>query len=148
LTFTNTALLVAANLAVLTYNIGVLIYALPVPSRRLKRLAPKLIEDGLYAAVIVTGFTALLYASDYIAAISTLTLADVANWLHSILNMVFIEYYTAKLFSAILAFIPGGGAAASRATRSTPDGGLEGLGRGSWRRWRRLQGLSRRARQP
>lgn len=110
---TQTALVVAANLAILTYNIGVLVYMLPIPSRRIKRLAPKLIEDGIYSAILVTSFATMLYISDLIASMSTLTLADVADWLNGVLQSFLSQYLAGKLLASLAAIVPGAGAAAA-----------------------------------
>lgn len=100
-------LMIAAQLSILTYNIGVLIYALPVPSRRLKRWAPILIEDGLYAALLMLLFTLMMYASDYIASYSGVTLQAVAKWLEEILHTFYITYLFTKAGIAAVAILPG-----------------------------------------
>ena len=110
---TRTALVIAANLAILTYNIGVLIYMLPIPSRRIKRLAPKLIEDGIYSAILVTSFATMLYISDLIASMSTVTLADIADWLNDVLQSFLSQYLAGKMLAALAAMVPGAGAAAA-----------------------------------
>lgn len=100
-------LMIAAQLSILTYNIGALIYALPIPSRRLKRWAPILIEDGLYAALLMLLFTVMMYISDYIASYSGVTLTSVAKWLEEILHTFFITYLFTKAGIAAVAIIPG-----------------------------------------
>ncbi len=65
--FEGDILIVTYRLAVLTFYIGVLIYALPIPWRPLKKWAPTLIIDGLVAAGMAAGFYAILGASDKIA---------------------------------------------------------------------------------
>ncbi len=61
-------LLVAYRLAILTFYIGVLVYALPIPLAGLKRWAPILMGDAVLAAGIALLFYTLLDASDMIAA--------------------------------------------------------------------------------
>lgn len=100
-------LMIAAQLSILTYNIGALIYALPVPSRRLKRWAPVLIEDSLYAALLMLLFTAIMYVSDYIASYSGVTLQSVAKWLEEVLHTFFLTYVFTKAGIAAVALLPG-----------------------------------------
>ncbi len=99
-------LLLAAQLAVLTYNIGVLLYALPVPSRRIKRWAPVLIEDGLYAALLFSLFSLMLYLSDYMSLYSGVTLSQVAEWLRTVMSNIVLLYLSAKIFASALSRIP------------------------------------------
>ncbi len=53
-------LALALNLAVLTYFIGVLIYALPIPLRSFKRWGARLIVDSITAATIIASYNLLL----------------------------------------------------------------------------------------
>jgi len=46
-------LILAYRIAMLTFYTGVLIYALPIPIRGLKRWAPTLIEDSIVAAILI-----------------------------------------------------------------------------------------------
>jgi|GEM_PF-6060107 len=109
LTSTYKLLVIAANLTVLTYYLGVLIYALPVPSRRVKKWAPLLIEDSIYAAIMILLFAVILYASDYIAAFSGTTLAEVANWIKSSMHKEVFTYVIGRLATIPLYLLPVGG---------------------------------------
>jgi len=60
-------LLVAYKLAILTFYIGVLLYALPIPWPPLKRWAPRLIVDGIFVTSITFLFYGLFEVSDYVA---------------------------------------------------------------------------------
>lgn len=61
-------LVTAYKLSLLTFYIGVLIYALPIPLPGLKRWAPTLMADSILAAALVFLVYTLLDLSDYIAA--------------------------------------------------------------------------------
>jgi len=59
-------LMIASDLAMLTYMIGVLILALPIPYRPLKSWGPKLLVDSLTAAVLISSITIIISAGDII----------------------------------------------------------------------------------
>ncbi len=61
-------LLVAFKLGVLTFYIGVLVYALPIPWRPLKKWAPMLIWDGIASAMLSMLFYFAVEASNEIAS--------------------------------------------------------------------------------
>lgn len=60
-------LLLAYKLSILTFNLGVLVYALPAPWPPLKAWAPRLIADAVLAAALSLLFYTLLGASDWVA---------------------------------------------------------------------------------
>jgi len=62
----NDALLIAYKLSILTFYLGVLIYALPIPWRGFKRWAPTLIIDGIFTASLSLIFYLLFDAANYI----------------------------------------------------------------------------------
>jgi len=59
-------LLIAYKLAILTFYIGVLIYALPIPWRGIKRWGPTLIIDGILTAGFVLIFHLLFELTDFL----------------------------------------------------------------------------------
>jgi hypothetical protein len=113
MTIVSEALIIAGQLAILTYNIGILIYMLPIPLRSVKSWAPRLIEDGIYAALLITLFSTILYVSDYIGSFSTVSLEDVASWINYMMNDIILAYLLTRIVSSFLYLIPGGGAIAS-----------------------------------
>ena len=113
MTIVSEALIIAGQLAILTYNIGILIYMLPIPLRSVKSWAPRLIEDGIYAALLITLFSTILYISDYIGSFSTVSLEDVASWINYMMNDIILAYLLTRIASSFLYLIPGGGAIAS-----------------------------------
>ena len=58
--FIDTVLNAAFALSVLTYYLGVLIYAIPIPWYGIKRWAPLLIFDGLLAASLTLFFNDII----------------------------------------------------------------------------------------
>ncbi len=103
----NTVLIVALQLCVLTYYLGVLVYMLPLPSRRIKRWGPVLIEDSLYAAFLISILSLILYASDYISSFSGYTLAEVIGYIRTNIIALFITNYIARITIMFLSIIPG-----------------------------------------
>jgi len=57
-------LLVSISLAGLTYALGALIYALPLPLRGVKRWAPLLMSDALLTFVMSIAYSAIIYAAN------------------------------------------------------------------------------------
>lgn len=57
---------VAYYLAFLTFYLGVLIYALPIPWRGLKSWAPRLIGDSILAIIMITLYIAIVGSTDYL----------------------------------------------------------------------------------
>ncbi len=55
----------ALNLAILTYFIGVLILALPIPYRQLKKWGIRLISDAVLAAVLISAYNIILSIGDF-----------------------------------------------------------------------------------
>ncbi|RUM47130.1 MAG: hypothetical protein DSY37_03485 [Hyperthermus sp.] len=113
MSFVNELLLIAAQLSVLTYNVGVLLYMLPLPMRSVKYLGQRMIEDGIFSAVLISIFATLLYASDYVGSFSGYTLGDIARWLHKLINYIMTEYMTFRIMAALVSLVPGGGYIAS-----------------------------------
>jgi len=74
------ALIVAYKLAILTFYLGVLIYALPLPWRPLKKWGPQLLWDGVTAALLAALFYTLIEASNWIAAILGGSWRFFENW--------------------------------------------------------------------
>jgi len=58
---------IAYYLSILTFYLGVLIYALPIPITGLKRWGPRLISDAFFVASLTFGFYAITNAATYIA---------------------------------------------------------------------------------
>ena len=91
-------LLLATQISVLTYHVGVLIYLAPIPIRSLKRWAPLLIQDSIWAVILALSFSALLYLSDLIASWSGYTLQDVVFYAKSRMSAILTAQFILKMF--------------------------------------------------
>jgi len=78
-------LILAYSLAILTYYLGVLIYAIPIPWWGIKKWAPTLIYDALAASLLVLMFS---------------TIVELVNYLGSLLNVdwqAYFEWLTSRI---------------------------------------------------
>ena len=96
--FTQTALEIASTLGDLTYMLGALIYALPVPFRGLKDWGPTLIKDGVYAVFL----SAFYYGIISLASQYAPSWHSYLKWLHGNTNTM--EIY-ATIFSLLTGII-------------------------------------------
>ncbi|AWR94373.1 DNA import protein CedA [Acidianus brierleyi] len=84
---------IAFNLAILTYFIGVLLMGSPIPVYGIKKWGPKLISDGIYSAVLVNSFEAILYFSQQISNIIGSNWTSFYNWIYQVIAQE-LEIYT------------------------------------------------------
>ncbi|MDM7275657.1 MAG: hypothetical protein P3X22_006025 [Thermoprotei archaeon] len=94
--------ILAIKLAILTFYLGVLVYALPLPLRSIKKWAPELLSDGVQAL-----FIALIYGTLYVASLNlagllggSWTLLDV--WIKKSVGVI----VNIKMFLAALGAVP------------------------------------------
>jgi hypothetical protein len=59
-------LLIAYYLSILTFYLGVLIYALPIPLTGLKKWAPRLLTDAFFIAILTLSLGTIINVADYI----------------------------------------------------------------------------------
>ena len=71
----------ALNLAILTYFIGVLILALPIPYRQLKKWGIRLLSDAIMAAVLISAYNIILGIGDFILSLLGYSWAGFMGWL-------------------------------------------------------------------
>ena len=71
----------AFNLAILTYFIGVLILALPIPHKQLKKWGLKLLSDAIMAAVLISAYNMILGIGDFILNMLGYSWAGFMTWL-------------------------------------------------------------------
>jgi hypothetical protein len=93
-------LVLAMQLAVLSYYIGVLIYMLPIPSRRLKRLGPLLIEDSIQSAILISILNVVAWLSEWVSSLSGLTLEDTVSYIRESMSTAILINYFARMLSA------------------------------------------------
>ena len=93
---------VAYKLSMLSFYLGVLVYALPVPWRGVKRWAPILIADGIFTLVLLLSMDVILHTSNTIARIAGGSWELFQSWLTRILG-VLLDF---KLVIASLKMLP------------------------------------------
>lgn len=92
--------LLAMKLSMLTFYIGVLIYALPVPSSFIKRWAPALIGDSLIAFLIALSYNILYSAADSLALMLGGSKTLFLDWYSQALSVsMFVKMVAAALES-------------------------------------------------
>ena len=74
-------LLLATNLALLTYIIGVIVLALPIPYKGIRKWGILLIVDALSAMVLISIYGALLYMGDFILNLLGYSWDSFFSWL-------------------------------------------------------------------
>ena len=81
-------LLIAYKLSLLTFYIGVLIYALPIPWRSFKRWGPTLIVDGIFSMALVMAFSLIFIGVEELQQLLGGSWTFYFMWLSSLLNWV------------------------------------------------------------
>ncbi|ABM81121.1 hypothetical protein [Hyperthermus butylicus] len=99
-------LAIASQLAVLTYYLGVLIYALPLPIYRLKKWAPILIQDSIWAAILIFTYSLLLSFSDSLAGYSGISLESLVAYMQLVIAIVMSVNFIARAFITSLSMLP------------------------------------------
>lgn len=79
----NDLITIAFSLGILTYYLGVLIISLPIPSSGLKRWGPTLLTDGIYVAVLVFVYKAVIVAMDLLLDYLGSSWGNFFTWLTS-----------------------------------------------------------------
>ena len=98
----NDLLGLAYRLVVLTFDLGVLIYAMPVPIHGLKRWAPRLIQDSILAFILIAVFDFSFRASNTIAAM----LGGSWQLLHTWISSGAAEFVAIKTVRFLLELAP------------------------------------------
>jgi len=99
-------LYLAQNLAVLTYVLGVLFYALPIPVYGIKKWAPRLISDGIYASVWVNIYAGVLYLISLLSSIIGVSWDSFFLWLRKVLGVELNLYLIIRAAAATASVDP------------------------------------------
>ncbi|RLG87540.1 MAG: hypothetical protein DRO39_00100 [Thermoprotei archaeon] len=91
-------LVIAYYLAILSFYIGVLILALPIPFTGVKKWGPRLMSDGILVMVLALTFRVIMSAASYI---QHLLGADWGSFMSFQQNLVLLLGYTAAAIMAI-----------------------------------------------
>ncbi len=97
---------VAVKLALLTFYIGVLVYALPLPLGGLKRWGGVLVRDSMFSFALALSLTALLQFSDEIARLLGGSWAFFDQWVYNGLSLLVSLKVVATEVSTALSYSP------------------------------------------
>jgi len=103
-------LALAFYLSVLTYYLGVLIRALPIPLYGLKRWAPRLMVDGVFSAILVFSYNTILWVIRYFGAVLGADWTQYYKWLDGMVAgtislLAILQVIGSSLTSAGLSFL-------------------------------------------
>ena len=99
-------LLIGQALAVLTYMLGVAIYALPIPLSGLKRWAPRLVSDGIYALILVTIYNIIIATTDQLQVQLTGSWSSYVSWIDNTISTITTIYQYILAIVGALSAIP------------------------------------------
>ena len=86
-------LIIAYNLALLSYSLGVLLLASPIPSKSVKGWGIKLISDSLMTAVLISSMTVIQGIGAYVLKILDVSWEGFFTWLY-VRTLALISFYT------------------------------------------------------
>ncbi|ESQ21719.1 MAG: hypothetical protein CISAcid_00870 [uncultured Acidilobus sp. CIS] len=101
---------IALKLALLTFYLGALVYALPIPVRGLKRWGGVLIRDSLFSFALALSLGALTAFADGLARMMGGSWAFFDQWLTSGLELVLSLKVAVSAVSSVTYYIPVGSA--------------------------------------
>ena len=101
---------IALKLALLTFYLGALVYALPIPVRGLKRWGGVLIRDSLFSFALALSLGALTAFADGLARMMGGSWAFFDQWLTSGLELVLSLKVAVSAMSSLTSYIPAGSA--------------------------------------
>ena len=99
-------LLIAQSLSILTYMLGVVVYALPIPVSGLKRWAPRLVSDGIYALILVTIYNIIVSVTDQLQVELTGSWNSYIDWINNTMSTITTIYQYILLIIGALSTIP------------------------------------------
>lgn len=99
-------LYLAQTISVLTYIIGALFYALPIPVYGIKRWAPRLVSDGIYVSVWANIYGLIIYLMNYLLNILGASWSNFFSWLNEALNVELNIYVIVRGSYALAALSP------------------------------------------
>ncbi|MEM0113218.1 MAG: DNA import protein CedA [Metallosphaera sp.] len=97
---------ISEDLAGLTYFIGTLIMALPVPIQGLKKWGPKLITDGIYSSILVNLYETFLSLLVQIGNVLGTNWNNFFNWVYQLLANELTVYTVIRSYYAALTSVP------------------------------------------
>ncbi|MGC9071245.1 MAG: hypothetical protein ACP5HK_00900 [Acidilobus sp.] len=98
---------IAIKLALLTFYIGVLIFALPLPFRGVKRWGGSLVRDSIFSFALALSLTGLMQFSDELARMLGGSWVYFDQWLTGGLDVVLSLKVAVTAISGVLSYAPG-----------------------------------------
>jgi len=95
-------LILAYSLAILTYYLGVLIYALPIPWWGIKKWAPTLIYDALATAILIFMFSSIIELVNYLGSMLNIDWQLYFEWITGRIAIIGSFITTLMTFSMML----------------------------------------------
>lgn len=86
----------AQILSSLTYTLGALFYALPLPIYGIKKWGPRLITDSIYIIVWITIYTAVLALMQQLLQLLGVSWSSYLQWLYTVENYDIVQYEIVK----------------------------------------------------
>jgi len=86
-------LVIAYNLALLSYSLGVLLLASPIPSKSVKSWGSKLISDSLMTAILISSITLIQGIGAYILKVLNVSWEEFFTWLY-VRTLTLVSFYT------------------------------------------------------
>lgn len=101
-------LLIAYYLSILTFYLGVLIYALPIPLTGLKKWGPKLITDAFFIAILTLSLNTIVNVAEYLRALAGGSWEVFLLQIKSVIAFRTVIVFLFSIFSNIFSkFLPG-----------------------------------------
>jgi len=97
----------AQLLASLSYSLGSLFYALPIPVYGIKKWGPKLISDSIYTMVWTAIYTGVLGFTQQLLSLLGVSWSSYFQWLYQVENYDIIQYELIKAMLDALQYLGG-----------------------------------------
>ena len=97
----------AQLLASLSYSLGSLFYALPIPVYGIKKWGPRLISDSIYVIVWTTIYTGVLSFAEQLLSLLGVSWNSYFQWLYQVENYDIIQYEIIKAMIDALQYLGG-----------------------------------------
>lgn len=101
----------AVKLALLSFYIGVLIYALPIPIRGIKRWGGTLLRDSMFSFILAISLTAIMEFAQGIAGMLGGSWPYFDSWLTNGIELLLSVKVALLALSSLASYVPGGSAA-------------------------------------
>ncbi|MFP3204301.1 MAG: DNA import protein CedA [Metallosphaera yellowstonensis] len=97
---------ISQDLAALTYFLGTLFMALPIPLYGVKKWGPKMISDGIYSTILVNLYETILYLVSVIGNQLGTNWPSYMNWLYELLANELSIFTVVRGILTIIGFTP------------------------------------------